>query len=167
MQTSKVHCPKCGSQQMSGAERFCRACGQSLSGVRELVVPAEAVAGEERVRFRAAKRQGVILLLVCLLAAAVLTILQDIGLVPQILVKVTALGLLIAAMARIVYPYIAGPRRALDFSPPSLARADLGTNRLALGSPAASEMSGFTAARPREPTSVTEHTTRSLHDLKN
>jgi len=134
--------------------------------VKELVVPDEAAARDERDRFRAAKRQGVILLLVCLMAAAVLTILQDIGLVPQILVKVTALGLLIAAMARIFYPYIAGARTTRG-APPSLDRADLGTHRLALASPAESEMSGFTAARPSEPTSVIEHTTRSLRDSEN
>ena len=32
-----MHCPQCGQEQVSGEMRFCKSCGFSLDGVRELL----------------------------------------------------------------------------------------------------------------------------------
>ncbi len=53
-----MHCPQCGLQQVSGKVRFCRACGFSLSGVKELVLPDEGAAKVEKTRFETAFNQN-------------------------------------------------------------------------------------------------------------
>ena len=58
-----MHCPQCGLQQISGEIRFCRSCGFSLSGVKELVIPDEKAAKAERTRIRMAFNQGLALML--------------------------------------------------------------------------------------------------------
>ena len=85
-----MHCPQCGLQQVSGKVRFCRACGFSLSGVKELVLPDERAAKANKTRFETAFNQGLGLMLVSLVAAIILTLLHDAHLIPQIYVKIVA-----------------------------------------------------------------------------
>ncbi len=105
-----MHCPQCGLQQDSGKVRFCRACGFSLSGVKELVLPDERAAKAEKTRFRTAFNQGLGLMLVSLVAAIILTLLQDARLIPQIYVKIVAAFFVLAGLIRMFYPYVVGKR---------------------------------------------------------
>jgi uncharacterized Zn finger protein (UPF0148 family) len=52
-----MHCPQCGLEQVSGKVRFCRACGFSLRGVKELVLPDERAAKAEKTRVETAFNQ--------------------------------------------------------------------------------------------------------------
>ena len=96
----QMHCPQCGLQQVSGKVRFCRACGFSLSGVKELVLTDERAAKAEKTRFEKAFNQGLALMLISLVAAIILTLLQDAHLIPQIYVKIVAALFILAGLAR-------------------------------------------------------------------
>src|SRR5688500_666218 len=104
---AQMHCPQCGLQQASGGVRFCRACGFALSGVKELVLPDERAAKAENTRLQKAFNQGLVLLLVSLVAAIILTVLKDAGLVSTPAVKIVAAVFVLAGLARMFYPYLA------------------------------------------------------------
>jgi hypothetical protein len=100
-----MHCPQCGLRQVSGKVRFCRSCGFSLKGVKELVLPDERAAKAEKTRFETAFNQGLALMLVSLVAAIVLTLLKDANLIPQIYTKIIAAFFVLAGLVRMFYPY--------------------------------------------------------------
>jgi hypothetical protein len=111
-------------------------------------------------------RQGMILLILCLLAAVCLTLLNDLGLVPQMYVKFISAGFLVAAMARMFYPYVVPGRLMEQHSEPQGLDSGFETGRLTNASHEhhAGTAANFPAPREFAPASVTEHTTRSLGD---
>lgn len=165
-----MHCPQCGSQQISGKVRFCRACGFSLSGVKELVLPDERAAKAEKKRFETALNQGVGLLLVSLAAVIILTLFQDAHLIPQIYVKIVAAFFVLAGLVRMFYPYVIAPGSSrTERENFFYEAAQLETNKLPHPLPSAYNVpiSDFHPHRAEtskiaEPWSVTEHTTESL-----
>jgi uncharacterized membrane protein YvbJ len=166
-----MHCPQCGSQQISGKVRFCRACGFSLSGVKELVLPDERAAKAEKKRLETALNQGVGLLLVSLVAAIILTLFQDAHLIPQIWVKIVAAFFVLAGLARMFYPYVIGPASKVERQENLFYESDNQpvTNKLPSWLPSAHSIpvSNFNrrsmdTAKIIEPSSITENTTKSL-----
>ena len=167
-----MHCPQCGLQQVSDKVRYCRSCGFSLSGVKELVLPDERAAKATKTRFETAFNQGLVLLLCSLLAAIILTLLKDAGLIPQIYVKIVAAFFVLAGLARMFYPYVVGKskEREAEDLPVDKADAALKTSKLplSLGSSRSIPVSDFDVRRDDKaemmpPPSVTEHTTNKLN----
>ncbi len=166
-----MHCPQCGLEQVSGKVRFCRACGFSLSGVKELVLPDERAAKAEKTRFQTAFNQGLALMLVSLVMAILLTLLKDAHLIPQIYVKIVAAFFILAGLARMFYPYVVGKSSAGTEQETLFSEADaqLETGKLPFSLPASESIpvSDFGSRRVNtaelvQPPSVTEHTTKLL-----
>lgn len=166
-----MHCPQCGLEQVSGEVRFCRACGFSLSGVKELVLPDERAAKAEKTRFQTAFNQGLALMLVSLVTAIILTLLQDAHLIPQIYVKIVAAFFILAGLARMFYPYVVG--KGLEHKEQEIlfdeADAQIETGKLPFSLPASHSIpvSDFDPRRADtaemiQPPSVTENTTKLL-----
>jgi hypothetical protein len=71
-----MHCPQCGQEQVSGEMPFCKSCGFSLGGVRELLATGNTSPTLEKESHkrrpsprRNGVRQGVILLFLFMVAA--------------------------------------------------------------------------------------------------
>jgi len=166
-----MHCPQCGLQQVSGTIRFCRACGFSLSGVKELVLPDERAAKAEKTRFETAFSQGLALMLISLVTAIILTLLQDAHLIPQIYVKIVAAFFILAGLARMFYPYVVGKGAGRERPETLFTEADarLETGKLPFSLPSSHSIPISDFGLPRvdtaeivQPPSVTEHTTKLL-----
>jgi len=171
-----MHCPQCGLEQVSGKVHFCRACGFSLSGVKELVLPDERAAKAEKTRVETAFNQGLALMLVSLVAAIILTLLQDAHLIPQIYVKIVAGFFVLAGLIRMFYPYIIGQGLGRSEQETSFYEADaqIETGKLPFSLPASHSIpvSDFSSRRVDtaeivQPPSVTEHTTKLLDNRQN
>jgi hypothetical protein len=168
-----MHCPQCGTQQVSGKVRFCRACGFSLSGVKELVLRDERAAKAEKTRLRTAFNQGLALMLVSLVAVIVLTLLQGAQLIPEIFVKVVAAFFVLAGLIRMFYPYVFGKdsRGARQETSFDASDVEIETTKLIYPSPALQSIpakdlswrSRYTAEMAPPP-SVTEPTTKLLEN---
>ena len=166
-----MHCPQCGSQQVSGKVRFCRACGFSLSGVKELILPDKRAAKAEKARFKTAFNQGLALMLVSLVAVIVLTLFQDAQLIPEIYVKFVAALFVLAGLIRMFYPHVVPEKPASDTpeSIPDVSDGRIETHKLpySLSSshsiPAADlGWRGTDTAKVGQPPSITEPTTKLL-----
>ena len=166
-----MHCPQCGLQQVSGKVRFCRACGFSLSSVKELILPDEQAAKAEKTRFRTAFNQGLALMLVSLVTVIVLTLLQDVQLIPEIYVKIIAAFFVLSGLVRMFYPYVSGKdsRGARQESWSDESEVQIETTKLIYPSPAlqsipAKDLSwrGRNTAEMPPPPSITEPTTKLL-----
>jgi hypothetical protein len=166
-----MHCPQCGLEQVSGKVRFCRACGFSLRGVKELVLPDERAAKAEKTRVETAFNQGLALMLVSLVAAIILTLLQDAHLIPPIYVKIFAAFFILAGLMRMFYPYVISQdlgrkeQESLFYEPD----AQIETGKLPYSLPASYSIpvSDFSSRRMDtaemvQPPSVTEPTTKLL-----
>lgn len=166
-----MHCPQCGLQQVSGNVHYCRACGFSLSGVKELVLPDERAAKAEKTRFTTAFNQGLGLMLISLVSAIILTLLQDANLIPQIYVKIVAAFFILAGLMRMFYPYIVGKNLERREQATLFDEADvqLKTGKLPFSLPESQSIpvSDFGSRRLDtaemvQPPSVTENTTKLL-----
>ncbi len=166
-----MHCPQCGLQQVSGKVRFCRACGFSLRGVKELVLPDERAAKAEKTRVETAFNQGLGLMLVSLVAAIILTLLQDAHLIPQIYVKIVAAFFILAGLMRMFYPYVIGKVSGHEEQEILFYETDaqMETGKIPYSLPASHSIpvSDFSSRRVDtaemiQPPSVTEHTTKLL-----
>jgi len=166
-----MHCPQCGLQQVSGKVRFCRDCGFSLSGVKELVLPDERAAKANKTRFETAFNQGLVLMLISLVAAIILTLLQDAHLIPQIYVKIVAAFFVLAGLMRMFYPYIivkgSGHKEQETLFYEADAQIETGKLPCSLPPSHSIPVSDFSLRRVDtaemvQPPSVTEHTTKLL-----
>jgi hypothetical protein len=171
-----MHCPQCGLHQVSGEVRFCRGCGFSLNNVKELLVPdtQDVKAGRIRSRrIKAAFNQGLLLMLISLVLSVVLTLLNDLNVVPQIYVKIVAAVFVLAGLVRMFYPYIIGENVTREKKRNSFAGSDtqVETGKLPYSLPASHSIpvTAFSSrsvdtAEMIQPSSVTEHTTKRLSD---
>src|SRR6185369_1258450 len=176
-----MHCPHCGQQQSSGEVQFCKSCGFSLNGVRELLAsggipsPVEKQSHKTSAsRRRKGVHQGVILLFIMMVLTPMTMLLGNQGkfLIPMFLM---------AGLMRILYAVIfqeAVPRKKQqqlntlsDVAPNTidqLGAATRGTLPPAKNIP----VTAFNARRvdTREMVktpSVTEHTTKLLNQSRN
>src|SRR6185369_17609401 len=108
-----MHCPQCGQQQSSGDVHFCKSCGFSLNGVRELLASGgiSSPIGKESHKTSASRRrkgvhQGVILLFIMMVLTPLTMVLGNQG---KFLIAI----FLLAGLMRILYAVIfqeAAPR---------------------------------------------------------
>ena len=76
-----MHCPQCGQEQISGEMRFCKSCGFSLDGVRELLATGNTSPTLDKQSRkprqsprRQGVRQGVILLFISMVFMPLITL---------------------------------------------------------------------------------------------
>ena len=174
-----MHCPQCGQEQISGEVRFCKTCGFSLDGVKELLgtdgtSPAlERQSHKERQSpRRKGVRHGVILLFISMVFMPLITVLgKGRGeFLPMIF--------LMAGLMRILYAVIfqegAPQKKKQDNSLPYVA--PLTTDQLGTAARGSALPPSHSVAVPAyrsrraetaemaDPPSVTEHTTKLLDE---
>lgn len=171
-----MHCPQCGLQQVSGEVRFCRGCGFSLANVKELLVTDPRAVKEDKIQTRrldTAFNQGLMLMVISLALSIVLTLLNDLNLVPEIYVKIVAAVFLLGGFARMFYPYLVRADATREEKSISFHRSGAGgeTAKLPFALPASHgiPVTDFSTRRVdtaemAQPPSVTEHTTKRLND---
>jgi Na+/melibiose symporter-like transporter len=174
-----MHCPQCGQEQVSGEMPFCKNCGFSLDGVRELLATGNTSAtldNQSRKPLQSARRQGVrqgvILLFISMVFMPLITLIgKGRGeFLPMIF--------LMAGLMRILYAVIfqegAPRKKKQDSSLPYVApitthQLDTVTRSPALPPPQSVPVSVFSARRQDtaemvNSPSVTEHTTKLLNE---
>jgi len=178
-----MHCPRCGQQQISGEVRFCKSCGSSLDGVRELLASggiSSAIEKEGRQPRESPRRQGVrhgiILLFIMMVLMPLTMLLGKANFLPPMF--------LMAGLMLILYAVIfqeGAPRKKKrqfnmlpDVAPSTIDQLETPLRSTALPPAQVVPVTAFNARRAdtREmvnPPSVTEHTTKLLNaspDLK-
>jgi hypothetical protein len=176
-----MYCPQCGQQQVSDMTRFCSRCGFSLEGTTAVLATGGAVPtryvqpGHKQLSPRSkGVRQGAILMLSTILIVPVVAIISTFILGhPEVLVSLTAMGLFLGGLFRILYALImedANPQMNMDQVAGFAAPASPQFNQLARSAalpPAAANPATSWRPRPNtaeiyQPPSVTENTTRLL-----
>ena len=175
-----MHCPHCGQQQISGEVRFCKSCGFSLNGVRELLATGGISSLIEESHKPSASprrkgvRQGVILLFIMIVLTPLTMLLGNQGkfLIPMFLM---------AGLMRILYAVIfqeAAPRKKQQqlntlshVAPNTIDQLGAAARGTALPPAQNVPVTAFNARRvdTREmvkPPSVTEHTTKLLNESR-
>lgn len=172
-----MHCPQCGQEQLSSEVRFCKTCGFSLDGVRELLAAGNISPTLDKQSRKSRQsprrqgvRQGVILLFVSMVFMPLITLLgEGRG-------EFLPLTFLMAGLMRILYAVIfqegAPPKRKQDSTLPDfgpITTDQLGTAARASALPPSQSVpvSAFSAramdtSEMVSPPSVTEHTTKLL-----
>jgi hypothetical protein len=177
-----MHCPQCGQEQISGDMRFCKSCGFSLDGVRELLATGNVSSALEkeghkprRSPRREGVRQGVILLFISMVFMPLITLIGK----PR--GDFVPMMFLMAGLMRILYAVIfqeGEPRKKKqDSSLPNvtpITTDQLGTATRGSALPPAQSVpvAAFSARRVDtaemvNPPSVTEHTTKLLNESRN
>jgi hypothetical protein len=176
-----MYCPQCGQEQTSAEMPFCKSCGLSLEGVRELLAIGDTSRTLDKQSRkprpslrRQGVRQGVILLFISMVFMPLITLFgKGRGeFLPMIF--------LMAGLMRILYAVIfqegAPRKKKQENSQPyvgPITSHQLGTAISATALPTSQSVpaSVFSAARRDtaemvEPLSVTEHTTKLLEESK-
>ena len=174
-----MHCPQCGQEQIFGELPFCKSCGFSLDGVRELLATANISPTLEKQNRkphqsprRQGVRQGVILLFISMVFMPLITLIgKPTG-------EFLPMVFLMAGLMRILYAVIfqeGAPRKkkqdsSLRYVAP-ITTDQLGTETPRPGLPPSHSVpvSVFSARRMDtaemvNPPSVTEHTTKLLDE---
>jgi len=175
-----MHCPQCGQQQVSEEMRFCKSCGFSLDGVRELLATGNTsptLQKQNKPRQsprRQGVRQGVILLFISMVFMPLITL---IGKGPG---EFLPMIFLMAGLMRILYAVIfqeGAPRKTKQNNSLSYI-SPITTEQLGAAPPAPAlppsqgvPASVFNARRMDtaemvSPPSVTEHTTKLLDESR-
>ena len=162
-----MHCPKCGLEEVSGETRFCRACRFELEDVKVLLVPEKLSESVRERRTNSAFNQGLALLLTSLVLVIVMTLLRDLDLVPQFVVKLVAAIFVLAGLFRMFLPYVfTSPERRSRVKSRNSTANRANTSKLSQLPPV--QTIPVTDWNPRDPAavvdvpSITEHTTRKL-----
>jgi hypothetical protein len=167
-----MHCPQCGQEQISGEVRFCKTCGFSLDGVKELLAsdgisPAfERQSHKERQSpRRKGVRHGVILLFISMVFMPFIDLIGE----PQ--GKFLPMIFLMAGLMRILYAVIfqEGATRKKKQVPITTDQLGPAKRRSALPPSHGVSVPAYSARRPEtaemaNPPSVTEHTTKLLDE---
>ena len=172
-----MHCPQCGQEQISCEVRFCKSCGFSLDGVKELLATGVSPVlekqshKERRSPRRKGVRHGVILLFISM-------VFMPFDLIGEPQGKVLPLMFLMAGLMRILYAVIfqeGAPRekkqdRSLPYvAPITTDQLGAATRGSALPPSHSVPVSVFSARRMDtaemvSAPSVTEHTTKLLDE---
>lgn len=174
-----MHCPQCGQEQISDEMRFCKSCGFSLDGVRELLATGNTSQALEKESHkprqsprRKGVRHGVILLFIAMVFMPLISLIGK----PQ--GEFLPMIFLMAGLMRILYAVIfqegAPRKKKQDSSLPYIApntTNQLGaeTRGFALPPSHSIPVSDFSARRMdtaemASPPSVTEGTTKLLDE---
>jgi zinc-ribbon domain len=173
-----MHCPQCGQEQISGEMPFCKNCGFSLDGVRDLLATGNSSPTLDKQSRkprqsprRQGVRQGVILLFISMVFMPLITLIgKGRGeFLPMIF--------LMAGLMRILYAVIfqeGAPRKkkqdnSLSYVAPITTELGTATRGRALPSSQSMPASVFSARRMDtaemvSPPSVTEQTTKLLDE---
>lgn len=174
-----MFCPQCGQQQVSDNLRFCSRCGFPLEGVLQLlasggILPVYEPAGpREMSPRRKGVRQGGMLLLVGAVLVPVLGLISSFTVGPNlldILVPLAAIIFFLGGLVRILFAAIfeegAKPQYHSYARPPVAIPPNAPIHAAALPPPTANPAGGWrgrpSTAEIRQPSSVTENTTRLL-----
>lgn len=174
-----MHCPQCGQEQISAEMRFCKSCGFSLDGVKELLAgnisPTPVKDGRKpQSPRRKGVRHGVILLFLSLVFMPMIELMGT----PQ--GNFLPMIFLMAGLMRILYAVIfqeGAPRKkkqdsSRPYVPITTDQLNVAPHGAALPQSHSVPVSVL-SARPRDtseilhPPSVTEHTTKLLAELPN
>ena len=169
-----MHCPRCGEQQSSNEIRFCRKCGLAMDDVKEILAPEGFAAKKpKKSTTGSAVRQGLGLVLFGFVLVALLAILRDLNLVPQVFVKIAALVFCVGGAIRMAYPYAFGKdvsskteNTLLENDEGHRLEGNISTNKLLPQAqfypPINSVIENYDTAEILSPPSVTEDSTRLL-----
>jgi hypothetical protein len=174
-----MHCPQCGQEQVSPEMRFCKSCGFSLNGVKELLATGtvsppldkDTLKSRQSPR-RKGVRHGIILLFISMV------FMPFIELIGQPQGNFLPMIFLMAGLMRILYAVIfqegAPRKKKQDSSLPYVASKttdQLGTPPRDSALPPSQgvpapvfSMRGMDTAQMVSPSSVTEHTTELLDE---
>lgn len=174
-----MYCPHCGQQQVSDSLRFCSRCGFPLEGVLQLLgsggvlpfYPAETGSKEMSPKRRGV-RQGAILFLAGAVVVPILGLMSSFTMgftLLDILVPLAAIVFFVGGLMRMLFAAIfeEGAKRhpMVPYGPPMPARlSSLPPSALppAPANPVGAWRPRPTTAEIRQPSSVTENTTRLL-----
>ena len=179
-----MYCPQCGQQQVSDNLRFCSRCGFQLEGVLYLLgaggtlpVHMQSAGGGEMSPRRKGVRQGAVLLLGGTVLVPALGVLNSFTHGPNlldILVPLAAIIFFIGGLMRMLFAAVfeegAGSRGHTfpsSYAPPPPPGQVSGVQHSSMLPPAPANAASGWRSRPntseiRQPSSVTEHTTRLL-----
>jgi len=176
-----MYCPQCGQQQVSDSLRFCSRCGFPLEGVLQLLGSGGALpfyqppsGPREMSARRKGVRQGAALFLAGAVLVPMLGILNGFIHGPSlldILVPLAAVIFFLGGLMRMLFAAVfeeGAPRHHIvttSYAPPTISQ--LGTHAPAALPPAQNTSATGWRSRPitaeiRQPSSVTENTTRLL-----
>ena len=179
-----MYCPQCGQQQVSDSLRFCSRCGFPLEGVLYLLgsggalpVQGSIEGRHEMSPRRKGVRQGGMLLLTGVILVPILGVLNSFTHGPSlldILVPLAAIIFFLGGLMRMLFAAvfeegaaILRPQFHTPYAPPPVPGQLSGTQHSAVLPPAPVNAAPSWRSRPntaeiRQPSSVTEHTTRLL-----
>ena len=175
-----MYCPQCGQQQVSDSLRFCSRCGFPLEGVLQLLgsggaLPFYQQSGpQEMSARRKGVRQGAALVLAGAVLVPVLGVINGFTHGPNlldILVPLAAIIFFVGGLMRMLFAGIfeeGAPRHRIvttSYAPPSLSQVNAYTPAVlppAQNNPATGWRSRPNTSEIRQPSSVTENTTRLL-----
>ena len=102
-----MHCPRCG-QEVPLEVRFCKRCGLALEIAKEMLLPTTTAARDRKRRVGRAQRQGLFLIIACLLPFLLLMAESAFALnpVPTSLLLFTMMALAVAGLIRMLWPAI-------------------------------------------------------------
>ena len=172
-----MHCPRCGHQQNSDEIRFCTKCGLAMSEVKEILVPElrKNKAKKKKNNIGKGVRQGLAMMLFGFVLITILAILRDLGIVPQVFVKIAALVFCVGGVIRMGLPFIfnENKRQPKDDSPVSDATTqnlfektanDKSLPEAQYYPPINFGAKNYDTGEMFQPASVTENTTKLLKD---
>jgi zinc-ribbon domain len=178
----QMHCPQCGQEQVSSEMRFCKSCGFSLDGVRELLATPSISPAKEKTNLKSRQsprrkgvRHGVILLFISMVFMPLINLIGK----PQ--GEFLPMIFLMAGLMRILYAVIfqegAPRKKKQDSSLPYVAPVttdQLGTEARGSALPpsrsvpvSAFSARGMDTSEMVSTPSVTEHTTKLLDESPN
>ena len=179
-----MYCPQCGQQQVSDSLRFCSRCGFPLEGVIYLLGSGGALpvhlptagSGEMSPR-RKGVRQGAVLLLAGTVLVPVLGVINSFSQGPgllDILVPLAAIIFFVGGLMRMLFAALfeegaatRPPTFTSSYAPPPVPNQLSGAQHASALPPAPANAATGWRPRPntaeiRQPSSVTENTTRLL-----
>lgn len=181
-----MHCPKCGQQQISEATRFCSRCGFLLTGIAQVVANEGVVLGGDAAAVsrpssprRRGIKQGLFVFLLAFLVVPIVSILTIAINAEPFAVALAAILLIVGGLLRIVYAFMfeSAEQAGLTLEENLIASSQKFINRGQQNAlppersiPATDYMSPNAGSwrdtndLQRQPNSVTERTTKLLHD---
>jgi hypothetical protein len=159
-----MHCPRCG-QEVPLEVRFCKRCGLPLEIAKEMLLPTTTAAQDRKRRVGRAQKQGLFLIVACLLPFLLLMAESAfaLNLVPTSLLLFIMMALAVAGLIRMLWPAIFDADTSED------RRRELReSNFSGVALPPVRDtprIDNYTARYDDGvPPSVTEHTTKLLDD---